>query len=282
MQFGDWQLDTVDGGRFMLDGGSMFGVVPKPLWSRVQPADESNRIPCACHCVLCRDGKRTVLIESGYGGKLSDRERELFAADPGEPLVAGLAELGLAREDIDYVVLSHLHFDHAGGCTRRDAGGRPIPAFPKARYIVQRGEWEVATSGKPELWASYPLENLAPLAEARVLDLVEGDGELLPGLWGMLTPGHTRWHQSLLLKSGGRTAAFIGDLCPTSRHLRSLWCMAYDVYPLDTRRYKPHVLGRAADEDWLILWDHDPHHAASRLARDPTREFVVAESFERL
>lgn len=282
MQLGDWRLDTVDGGRFSLDGGAMFGVVPKPLWSKARPADALNRIPCACHCVLCRDGERIVLIETGYGGKLTEKERELYAASPGEPLVESLAALGVAPDDVDAVVLSHLHFDHAGGCTRRDEQGRLAPTFPRARHYVQMDEWNAATSGAAELKGSYPLENLLPLAEAGLLEPIVGGGEILPGLRSLLTPGHTRGHQSLVLESRGQTAIFLGDMCPTSAHLRSLWCMAYDVYPLETRRNKPHVLGQAADEGWLILWDHDPDHAASRLARDDKKEFITVENFARL
>ena len=282
MQLGDWQLDTVDGGRFSLDGGAMFGVVPKPLWTKVQPADALNRIPCACHCVLCRDGDRTVLIESGYGGKLSDKERELYAAPASEPLVESLAALGVAPDAIDAVILSHLHFDHAGGCTRRDAQGRLKPTFPRARHYVQRAEWNIATSGVAELKGSYPLDNLLPLQEAGLLEPIAGGDEILPGLRSVLTPGHTRGHHSILIESHGDTAIFLGDLCPTAAHVRSLWCMAYDVYPLETRRNKPQVLGKAADEGWLILWDHDQQRAASRLARDDKKEFVEVESYARL
>jgi glyoxylase-like metal-dependent hydrolase (beta-lactamase superfamily II) len=281
MRMGNWELTTVSGGNLLLDGGTMFGVVPKPLWERLQPADAQNRIRCANNCVLARDGRQTVLIDAGYGGKATAKERERMSLDPGEPLLESLAAVGVAPEQIDLVVLSHLHFDHAGGCTRLD-GSRLVPAFPRARYVAQRGEWEVALSGVPELRGSYPLEHLVPLAEAGMLDLVEGNVEIVPGLRTRVTGGHTRWHQVVLLESEGQTAAYLGDLCPMAAHMRTMWGMGYDVYPLDTRINKPQLLGEAADQGWLVLWDHDPDMAACRLARDPQREFRILDSWRRL
>lgn len=282
MQLGDWQLTTISGGNLLLDGGAMFGVVPKPLWVRKQPADEQNRIRCATNCVLARDGRRTILIDTGYGGKATEKERQRAALDAGEPLLENLAAAGVSPQEIDLVVLSHLHFDHAGGGTRRDEQGQVVPTFPRARYVAQRGEWETATSGIPELRGAYPLEHLLPVQEAGQLDLIDGDMEIVSGLRSIVTGGHTRSHQALVLESGGRTAIYLGDLCPMAAHARGLWGMAYDLYPLDTRRRKPELLGRAADEDWLVLWDHDPDMAAARIARDPREEFVVREAIERL
>ncbi len=182
MRLGEWRLDTVSGGAFRLDGGAMFGVVPKPLWEKALPADEQNRVPLATNCVLGRDGRHTVLIDTGYGPKLTDKEREIYAAEPGEPLLASLAMLGLQPADIDMVVFSHLHFDHTGGGVRFDDHDRLTPTFPQARYVVQRREWDDATGGADELKGSYPLDNLTPLADAEQLDLIDGDVEILPGL----------------------------------------------------------------------------------------------------
>lgn len=282
MELGDWRLETVSGGRFLLDGGTMFGVVPKPLWEKAQPADERNRIRSATNCVLARNGDHTVLVDTGYGGKLGEREAEIYALEPGEPLLESLAAHGLGPEAIDVVALSHLHFDHAGGCTRRDASGDLSPTFRQARYVVQRGEWERAVGDLPELAGAYPRENLAPLEEAGQLSTIEGDAEIVPGLRAVVTGGHTVFHQALVFESAGERAIYLGDLCPMAAHLRRMWCMAYDEEPLVTRRRKPEVLGRAADEGWLVLWDHDPDMAACRLRRDEKREFAVAEKFERL
>ncbi len=282
MNLGAWQLETVSGGTFRLDGGAMFGVVPKPLWEKQQPADERNRIRSNTNCVLARDGSHTVLIDAGYGGKLSDREREIWAAQANEPLIENLAEKGISPGDVDLVVFSHLHFDHAGGATRYDDAGGISPSFPNARYVVQKGEWEDAVSGAVELEGSYPLENIAPLKEAGQLDCIDGDVEIVPGLRALITGGHTRKHQALVFSSEGKTAIYPGDLCPMAAHVRRMWGMGYDVYPLETRRRKPEILGQAAEENWLVMWDHDPDRAVCRLARDPKREFVVAESWKEL
>jgi len=282
MNLGNWQLDVVSGGTFRLDGGTMFGVVPKPLWEKVQPADERNRIRMATNCVLARDGRHTVLVDTGYGGKLTEREWDIYAAQPGEPLLESLAAIGVSPDDVDLVVLSHLHFDHAGGGTRRQAAGkgrnnRIVPTFPRARYVVQSGEWDDATSGAPELEGAYPPENFLPLAEAGQLERIDGDVEIVPGLRSMLTPGHTRRHQSLVFSSAGRTAIYLGDLCPMAAHVRRMWCIAYDIDLLETRRRKPQVLGQAADENWIVLWDHDPDRTANRLVRDAKKEFAVVD-----
>ena len=278
MHLGNWQLDTVDGGAFWLDGGVMFGVVPKSLWKNVAAPDEHNRILCANHCVLARDGRHTVLVDTGYGGKFSPLDRNFYKIEPGEPLLASLAALGVAPEDIDTVAFSHLHFDHVGGATRLDADGRRVPTFPKARHIVGRWEWEDATSACAELKSAYPLDDILPLYEAGLMMVVEDGQELVPGLRGQVTGGHTRGHMALLFESAGQTAAYLGDICPSTLHLRQMWHLAYDTLPLDTRRHKVELLGRAADEAWWVLWNHDPRLAVSRLARDAKREFVPVDS----
>ena len=277
MRLGSWQLDTVSGGKMLLDGGTIFGIIPKAMWQKVQPADENNRIQIATNCVLARDGRHTVLVDTGYGGKFSDKERGRAGLEPGEPLLASLAALGVSPEEIDTVALSHLHFDHAGGGTRKDATGKIVTTFPNARYFAQRGEWQTALSGVPELRGAYPLEHLLPVEESGRLILLEGDGEIVPGLSGQVTGGHTEWHQALVFSSEGETAVYLGDLCPTAASVRTFWGMSYDTDPLETRRRKPLLLGQAADEGWLLMWDHDPKIAAGRIARDPDREFVVTD-----
>lgn len=282
MQLGDWQLDTVAGNRYKLDGGAMFGVVPKPLWQRAQPADEQNRIRMAANCLLARDGRHTVLIDTGPGNKATSRERELMDWEPGERLCENLAALGVAPDQVDLVVLSHLHFDHAGGGTVATPAGSIEITFPRARYVVQRGEWQAATGGAPELRGAYPAQHVRPLTEAARLELIEGSQDILPGLRVEVTGGHTRFHQGVLLESRGETALYPCDICPMEAHLRSHWCLAYDVDLLESRRQKPTWLGRAADEGWLVLWCHDPDHAAGRIARDPEREFVAVERWKTL
>jgi glyoxylase-like metal-dependent hydrolase (beta-lactamase superfamily II) len=277
MRLGNWQLDTVNGGTFWLDGGVMFGVVPKSLWQNVAPADELNRIQCANHCVLARDGNQTVLIDTGYGGKFAPLDRKFYAMQSGEPLIEGLAALGVPPEDIDTVVLSHLHFDHVCGATRFDGQGRRVPVFARARHVVGRLEWEDATGGSPELASAYPIDDILPLYDAGLMMVVDDGQEIVPGLRGFVTGGHTRGHMALLFESGGQTAAYLGDICPSTAHMRRMWHLAYDTFPMETRQRKPEWLNRAADGEWWILWNHDPHVAASRVARDPKREFIAVD-----
>ena len=278
MQLGNWQLDTVSGGELWLDGGAMFGVVPKPVWSKQQPADEANRIRLRTNCVLARNGDHTVLIDTGYGGKCSEKEQSQMRLASGEPLVESLKAIDVAPEAIDVVIFSHLHFDHAGGATQSTDSGLK-PTFPNATYVAAREEWQAATSGVPELRGAYPLENLLPLEEAEQLKLVEDGEEIVPGVRVHRTGGHTRGHHTVVFRSLGETAAYLGDICPTHSHFPTLWCMAYDTHPLLTRRRKPELLGRAADENWLVLFDHDPKFAAGRLARDERKEFTLVEKF---
>lgn len=282
MQIGSWQLDTLSGGRFWLDGGTMFGVVPKALWQKVVEVDERNRFELGTNCVLLRDERHTLLIDTGYGGKASPAEQRQMSLEPGEPLVESLDGVGIVPDQIDLVVFSHLHFDHTGGGTRAGADGAITPTFPRATHCAGRLEWEDALSGAAELRGAYPPEHLLPLEQADKVRLLDDGEEVVPGLTVQVTGGHTRGHLAIVLEADGGRAVYLGDLCPTHWHMRTMWCMAYDTHPLETRRRKPELLGQAADENWLILWDHDPQMAACRIARDAKREFVVTERYERL
>jgi glyoxylase-like metal-dependent hydrolase (beta-lactamase superfamily II) len=284
MQLGNFQLTTISGGRYWIDGGTMFGVVPRKLWARVFPPDDQNRIAQATNCVLVQTGDQNVLIDTGYGSKLDEKQRRIFDAEAGDPLIESLHAQGLSAEQIDVVVLSHLHFDHAGGATQRH-DGRLKPTFPQARYVVQRREWVNATAEYPELRGAYPPENLLPLSSLKDsgrLQFIDGDGAILPGIRTQVTGGHTEGHQAIFIESGGEAAVFLGDLCPSSRHLPTLWNMAYDVDTLQTRRTKPALLGQIADNGWWALLDHDPDAAAIRIQRDPQRDFIVTDSEARL
>jgi len=282
MQLGDFDVTVVSGGTLRLDGGTMFGVVPKLLWQKAAPPDEQNRIRMATNCLLVRDGKNTVLVDTGYGGKLNDRQRKINAAQEGEPLLENLGEIGVSPDEITHVALTHLHFDHCGGGTRFNAAGSIVPTFPNAQYYISRIEWELANSHAAELRGSYPTENFQVLGDNQQLTLVDGDGELLPGLRWIATPGHTAGHLAFTLESGGQKILYPCDLCPTTAHLRSHWCMAYDTDLLETRRRKPALLGQAADEGWLVVWVHDPDVVAARLERDERREFILSESLTTL
>ncbi len=282
MQLGDFELRTVSGGTFWIDGGSMFGVVPRPVWLRYISVDDRDRIPQRTNCVLVRTGQQNVLIDTGYGNKLTEKERNNFGTEPGEPLIASLSEIGLTRDDIHMVVLSHLHFDHAGGATCVEDSGRIVPTFPNATYVVQRHEWVTATAEYPELRAAYSLPNFVPLKESGQLRLIDGNVEIVPGIRAWVTGGHTEAHQSIVIESGGQGAVYLGDVCPTFRHLPALWCIAYDLEVLKLRRIKPEVLGKITERGWWALSDHDPDHVAAKLRRDDRRDFATTETLTSL
>ncbi len=282
MQLGHFTLETISGGRFKTDGGTMFGVVPRALWAKVFPPDELNMIDQATNCLLIRSGDELILVDTGYGSRLPESLRRRTSSEAGDPLLASLESAGVLPEEIGTVILTHLHYDHVGGALREDESGEVVPTFPHAAHVVQAGEFERATSGLDELRAAYSADWVTPLADAGLLELVEGDTELRPGIHSIVTGGHSLHHQALLLESEGQGALYIADLCPTTRHLKSLWCMGYDEEVLVTRRRKPELLGRAVAEDWWVLFDHDPETVAARLVAEPRSEFTVAEPLESL
>jgi glyoxylase-like metal-dependent hydrolase (beta-lactamase superfamily II) len=281
MNLGNWQLDTVDGGTLSLDGGVVFGIVPKTLWLNVITPDENNRVRLRNNCLLARDGRHVVLVDTGYGSKYGPLDRRFYEMDDGNPVLDSLARLGVAADHIDTVVFTHLHFDHAGGASHRNGNGPPVPTFTRARHVVGRLEWEDATSQAPELETAYPIENLTPLAEAGLVELIEGGHEIVPGLRARVTGGHTRGHMALLFESAGQSALFIGDVCASSAHLHRMWNLSYDTYPLVTRRVKPQLLAEAAAGNWWVFWPHDPKVAAARLASHPTRGLQLVDPRER-
>jgi glyoxylase-like metal-dependent hydrolase (beta-lactamase superfamily II) len=282
MNFGSMELKTVSGGLCHLDAGTLLGVVPKVLWERKIQADDRNRIPQETNCVVATIDGRNVLVDTGYGSKLPEKQQRNLTSEPGDPLLRNLKEAGFEPEDIDVVVFSHLHFDHAGGGTRTNEAGEIVPSFPNAEYIAQRREWVMATSGLPELRGAYPQENLLPLQASGQLRLIDGNVEIMPGLRSVVTGGHTEGHQALLFESAGQTAVFLGDICSSRMHLPVLWCMAYDTNLMQTRRIKADLLGEIADNDWLALLDHDPDYAAVRLSRDDRSDFVPSDLIESL
>ena len=273
MRFGDLELLPLTDGTFRLDGGAMFGVVPKPLWQKRAPADDRNRIRLGLRPLVVR-GERTLLIDAGIGGKMDEKSIEIYAIDRSRHLDHALADAGVRREDIDIVLASHLHFDHAGGFTTRDDRGRLVPAFPRARYVVRTAEWEDAMHPHERNRASYLAENFAPLAEAGVLDLVDGDGTIMPGVRVVRTGGHTMHHQIAMIESGGRTAVFAADLMPTAAHVDEPWIMGYDLYPMDTLAFKRGFVREAIAGHYLIFFEHDPDIAAGYIRDEGGRKRI--------
>jgi methylmalonyl-CoA epimerase len=271
---GDLELISVCDGFFALDGGSMFGIVPKPLWAPKAPADDRNRITLAMRPLIVR-GARTMIIDAGIGDKEDAKFREIYGLDRTRHLDHTLAEAGLTVQDIDIVLATHLHFDHAGGFTERDPSGRVRARFPRARYVVRRGEWEDATHPNERNRASYLAHNYLALADAGVLQLVDDDQTIMPGVKVRRTGGHTMHHQIVLMESRGSAAAFVADLIPTTAHLPNAWVMGYDLYPLDTLAAKRAFVQEAIDRDMLVFFEHDPAIAAGYLRDENGKRWVV-------
>lgn len=277
LSFGQFELHAISGGRFRMDGGCMFGVVPKVLWQKKIAPDENNRILMDTRCLLIRSQDATVLVDTGYGTKGSDRDHEIYSLESGNPLIEHLAEAGVSPEQVTHVVLTHLHFDHAGGCTWIDETGQLRPTFPRARHIVHQFEWEDATGRIPELKGAYFERDFLPIEAAGLVDKVNDDARVIPGVTLHRTGAHTRGHQIVLIESEGQRAIYFSDLCPTSAHLRTFWTMSYDQSLLDVRRVRPQWTGRAADEGWLAIFAHDPDIQAGHIARDPKEEFIIKD-----
>ena len=270
---GSIRIHALEAGLQRLDGGAMFGVVPKPLWEKRIPADERNRIPLALRCLLVEAPGALVLIDTGIGNKEEAKFRDLYGVDnAGAPtrLEDAIRAAGFAPEQIDLVVPSHLHFDHAGGATVLGADGQIAPAFPGARYLMQPNELDFARSRNERVRASYIAHNFEPVVNAGLYDPIDERGRITEGITTIPTPGHFPFHQSVLVQSGGETACFLADVCPTVAHLPLPWIMGYDLEPLVTLESKRRLWTQAREENWLLVFDHDPVIPWGRL--DPAAE----------
>jgi glyoxylase-like metal-dependent hydrolase (beta-lactamase superfamily II) len=268
---GDLACWTLEAGLQRLDGGAMFGVVPKPLWEKRIPPDAKNRIPLQMRCVLIEHKDGLVLVDTGAGNKDDARFHEIYGLEnAGHPtaLEDAIEESGHKPDAVKWVINTHLHFDHAGGNTTKREDGSIALTFPNATYVVQKGELAFAATPNERIRASYLPPNFQPVVDAGRLKLIEGDVEVLPGIRAMVTPGHVPWHQSILIGTGSARALFLGDMCPTSAHLPAPWIMGYDVEPLVTLATKKRVLKQAADEGWLLVFEHDASVARGRVGRD--------------
>jgi glyoxylase-like metal-dependent hydrolase (beta-lactamase superfamily II) len=268
MQIGPYALHEIHAGQLRLDGGAMFGIVPKPLWERRIPADDRNRIPLATRCLLLEGDGRVVLIDNGVGDKYDAKFADIYAVDQeSAELHRSLADAGFSAADVTDVILTHLHFDHCGGSTTRDADGTLRVAFPNATFHVQRAHWEWAHAS-PREGASFLPENLDPLEASGQLHLVDGPGPLLPGVEALIVDGHTRGQQLLKISDDEQTLLYAADLLPTAAHVPLLWIMAYDVAPLDTIDEKEGILEQAFREEWTIFFEHDTETATARIEKN--------------
>ena len=273
IRLGDIDIVTVSDGFFYLDGGAMFGVVPKTFWQTKAPPDERNRIRMAMRCILLR-GARTMLIDAGCGDKMTARQADIYRFERDFNLGHALAAAGAAPESIDIVLATHLHFDHAGGFTERAADGAVRPRFPRAQYVVRRGEFEDAMNPDERTKGSYFFENYKPLADHNVLQLVDEDATIMPGVRVRRTGGHTMHHQVVLIESAGKTAVFAADMLPTAAHLPEVWIMGYDLFPLDTLNFKRAFLREAIEREYLILFEHDPDIAAGYIREKNGKRYI--------
>lgn len=274
-KLGDATLTMVNGGDFRLDGGAMHGVVPKTLWNRLVSCDEQNRCTYATNCLLIEVGGKRVLVETGNGDKFPPKLKDMYGIYHDRSIAVALAELGVEPASIDVVVMTHMHFDHAGGATRR-RGDAVEPVFPRARHVVQRAELHAARHPHERNRASYLAENVEPLVEADLFETVEGEAEVVPGVRVLPTPGHTPGHQSVLIDGGDQKALFLGDVVPTSVHVPLPWIMGFDLDVEATLASRKRIYERALAEGWLLLFGHDRRHGAY-LTRDEKGRAVAGE-----
>jgi glyoxylase-like metal-dependent hydrolase (beta-lactamase superfamily II) len=273
---GDFEIARVNDAVHWWDGGAVFGVVPKSLWSRKVPADEWNRVALAFNCYLVRTGEHNILIETGLGDKRDARARGFMNVPAvSEQLPEALARRGIDPESIDIVINSHLHWDHVGGNTILHAG-RVTAAFPRARYVASRPEWEHAHRRHMRDAASYLDANYDPLVESGQMHLVDGDYEVAPGVKMRRAPGHNRDMMVVTAESGGQTFCFFSDLVPTAAHVQPTWVAAFDLDPIETIDNKMRWLAAAADGEWRCAFAHETNLAFARIARDPKTQFAVA------
>jgi glyoxylase-like metal-dependent hydrolase (beta-lactamase superfamily II) len=268
LRLGDLEFLVLTDGTFRLDGGAMFGVVPKPMWEKKSRPDERNRILLAMNCLLIRASRKTIVVETGAGDKWDAKRRDIYAFEGSARLPEQLAQNGVNPKDVDVVINTHLHFDHCGWDTRI-VDGKVRPTFPNAKYIVQKKDFEHAKNPTERDRASFMAENFMPVDEAKQWQLIEGEQLIVPGVSVVPAPGHTPAMQCVKLESGGKTAIFLADLVPTTAHLPLAWIMGYDLYPLTTLENKKKILPQIAKNGWLAIFAHDPEiHAAHLTERD--------------
>jgi glyoxylase-like metal-dependent hydrolase (beta-lactamase superfamily II) len=274
MHLGDIEVQHLHGGNFYLDGGAMFGVVPKPLWEQKSPPDSRNRIRLAANSLLVRTKNKNILIETGNGTKWAPRLRDIYGIQEGDPLIDNLAR-SVRPDQIDLVINTHLHFDHAGGNTKL-VNDQAVPTFPSAQYIVQAAEIAHAADPTERDRASYFEENFLPMQQSGQWQAIAGDTEIVPGISAFLIPGHNANIQAIKLTGGGKTIFFVADLIPTRHHISLPWIMAYDLYPLQTLETKRKWIQTIVQENWIVVFGHDPdvpaatlHHRENKIAFEP-------------
>ncbi|MFQ6116423.1 MAG: MBL fold metallo-hydrolase [bacterium] len=265
MKFGSFEIFVLSDGVFKLDGGAMFGIVPKALWEKTDPADGSNRILLGLNCLLIKSDSEIILVDTGIGSIYDEKFANIFGVDKSRDLVTDLEEIGLNVHEITKVILTHLHFDHCGGNCFNNEKGELLPRFPRATYVVQQGELEYAKNPDPRSKGSYLAQNWEPVEGAGQLEPISGNQEIVPGVEVYVTGGHTKDHQIIKVTSQGNTACFLADLVPTNSHLKTPYVMGYDLYPKTTMEVKEKILKQALQENWLLIFEHAPRVKAGYL-----------------
>lgn len=275
ISLGKFEIYGLRDGFFSLDGGAMFGVVPKVLWQRKYPADSENRIKLGLNCLLVVTEEARVLIDTGIGPYLSPQHYNYYSVDRDPDLVSNLQTLGFSVNDIDFVINTHLHFDHCGGNISKNEQGELVPTFPNARYIIQKCEWETGLSPPNRDKPSYLKQLFLPLEAAGSLDLVEGDKEVVKGVEVVLAPGHTAHHQCIKVESEDSTLFFLGDMVPTSAHVSLPYIMSYDLFPMLTFQNKEKYFDQAIAEQWIVAFNHDPELFFGRISKKQSKYYFV-------
>jgi glyoxylase-like metal-dependent hydrolase (beta-lactamase superfamily II) len=274
MQFGHLKLFSLHENIFWIDGGAMYGVVPRVIWEKITPPDERNRVALRANLLLIRVEGKNILVETGLGDDIPERWKEIYGMREPSHLLSELDRLGLAPEDIDAVIPTHLHFDHSGGSVHLEDGSFQ-PTFAHAQHLIQRREWQMAMDPDLRSRVSYRKEMLMPLEEKGLLQLLDGDQEVLPGIRVRQTGGHTPGHQVVLVSSEAGTAVYTGDLIPTAGHLKTTYVPSVDLYPLETMREKDRLIEEAIEGRWLVFFGHDPEIDAGHLRRAEEGRLVV-------
>ena len=267
MKIGDFDINTIETGYVSLDGGAMFGVVPKTLWSRTNPSDEANRIILAMRLMIIKYKERVFITDAGVGNKMNEKLSKIYNVDHSKyDLISGLNNCGIQAEQVTDVILTHLHFDHVGGSTYYDEKGRLKLTFPSATHHIQKAQWEWAQKPSDKDAASFMKENFQPLKDYNKLNLIDGPGELIPGMELLLFNGHTPAMQAIKISDSKNTLFYCADIFPTSSHIPLPYIMGYDIHPMTTLEEKKRILPRALDEKWILLFEHDPYTVAGKLS----------------
>lgn len=279
MKIGPYEIIALEAGRFALDGGAMFGVVPKTLWNKYHPADALNRIELALRVLLLKSEERLILIDTGMGNKFSEKQADMYGLKPeAGDLFSCLDSHKIQPHEITDVILTHLHFDHAGGATRY-SNEKLVPSFPNARYWVQKSNWDWANQPSEKDKASYLKENFIPLQQAGCLHFLEGECELLPNIFAWVSDGHTTGQQLIRIADSENALIYCADIIPTASHLRLPYIMGYDLHPLTTLEEKRSILQQASDKGWILVFEHDPKIAACRVQTGP-KGFEISQEIE--